>query len=122
LALSLFAREESAHRRWATLTARAGKSVRWIADQLGHFDLALTLRVYLRLAATRSQALRQRSWLAKHDALGVSTVREADSSPRTKRKRPEAKAPGRFCVVAGTGSNREHTVGKGIAAKLRFSS
>ena len=31
---------------WATLALRAGKSVRWVADQLGHADPALTLRVY----------------------------------------------------------------------------
>ncbi len=31
---------------WATLALRAGKSVRWVADVLGHADPALTLRVY----------------------------------------------------------------------------
>ena len=31
---------------WATLALEAGKSVRWVADQLGHADPALTLRVY----------------------------------------------------------------------------
>ena len=31
---------------WATMASAAGKSVRWIADQLGHADPALTLRVY----------------------------------------------------------------------------
>jgi len=31
---------------WATLAFRAGKSIRWVADQLGHADPALTLRVY----------------------------------------------------------------------------
>jgi len=30
----------------ATRALRAGKSVRWVADQLGHADPALTLRVY----------------------------------------------------------------------------
>jgi len=30
----------------ATLALQAGKSVRWVADQLGHADPALTLRVY----------------------------------------------------------------------------
>lgn len=35
-----------ARHTWATLALRAGKSVRWVADQLGHFDPALTLRVY----------------------------------------------------------------------------
>ena len=31
---------------WATRALQAGKSVRWVADQLGHADPALTLRVY----------------------------------------------------------------------------
>ncbi len=31
---------------WATMALAAGKSVRWVADQLGHADPALTLRVY----------------------------------------------------------------------------
>ncbi len=31
---------------WATLALQAGKSVRWVADQLGHADPALTMRVY----------------------------------------------------------------------------
>ena len=35
-----------ARHTWATLALRAGKSVRWVADQLGHSEPALTLRVY----------------------------------------------------------------------------
>ena len=31
---------------WATLALQSGKSVRWVADQLGHADPALTLRTY----------------------------------------------------------------------------
>ena len=31
---------------WATFALQAGKSVRWVADQLGHADPALTMRVY----------------------------------------------------------------------------
>lgn len=31
---------------WATWALRAGKSVRWVAQQLGHQDPAFTLRVY----------------------------------------------------------------------------
>jgi integrase len=31
---------------WATFALSAGKSVRWVAEQLGHADPALTLRVY----------------------------------------------------------------------------
>jgi len=36
----------------ATLALEAGKSVRWVADQLGHADPALTLRVHAHALAT----------------------------------------------------------------------
>jgi integrase len=36
----------AARHTWATRALRAGKSVRWVADQLGHADPTLTLRVY----------------------------------------------------------------------------
>ena len=36
----------SARHTWATLALRTGKSLRWIADQLGHSDPAITLRIY----------------------------------------------------------------------------
>jgi hypothetical protein len=36
----------SARHTWPTLALRAGKNIRWVADQLGHADLALTIRVY----------------------------------------------------------------------------
>ena len=35
-----------ARHTWARMALHAGKSVRWVADQLGHSDPALTLRVY----------------------------------------------------------------------------
>jgi len=35
-----------ARHTWASLALASGKSVRWVADQLGHADPALTLRVY----------------------------------------------------------------------------
>jgi hypothetical protein len=31
---------------WATFALHAGRNIRWVADQLGHSDPALTLRVY----------------------------------------------------------------------------
>ncbi len=36
----------SARHTWATLALRAGKSIKWIAEQLGHSDPAITLRIY----------------------------------------------------------------------------
>jgi hypothetical protein len=38
-------RERMRHTR-ATFALQAGKSIRWVADQLGHADPALNLRVY----------------------------------------------------------------------------
>ena len=35
-----------ARHTWATRALGAGKSIKWVADQLGHADPALTLRVY----------------------------------------------------------------------------
>ncbi len=35
-----------ARHTWASLALAAGKSVRWVAEQLGHADPALTLRIY----------------------------------------------------------------------------
>ena len=39
-------RLHSTRHTWATFALQAGKSIRWVADQLGHADPALTLRVY----------------------------------------------------------------------------
>jgi integrase len=36
----------AARHTWATLALESGKSLRWVARQLGHADPALTLRVY----------------------------------------------------------------------------
>ncbi len=35
-----------ARHTWATFAVQAGRNIRWVADQLGHADPALTLRVY----------------------------------------------------------------------------
>jgi integrase len=36
----------STRHTWATMALQAGKSVRWVAEVLGHGDPAFTLRVY----------------------------------------------------------------------------
>ena len=35
-----------ARHTWATFALQAGRNIRWVADQLGHADPSLTLRVY----------------------------------------------------------------------------
>ena len=39
-------RMHDARHTWATLALDAGKNLRWLSDQIGHADPALTLRVY----------------------------------------------------------------------------
>ena len=41
-----FDKLHAARHTWASLALESGKSVRWVADQLGHSDPALTLRTY----------------------------------------------------------------------------
>ncbi len=36
----------AARHTWASMALESGKNIRWVADQLGHADPALTLRVY----------------------------------------------------------------------------
>jgi integrase len=47
----------SARHTWATLALRAGKSIRWIAEQLGHSDPAITLRIYAHLLPDEDEDL-----------------------------------------------------------------
>lgn len=47
----------SARHTWATLALQAGKSIKWIADQLGHSDPAFTLRIYAHSLPDESQDL-----------------------------------------------------------------
>ncbi len=46
-----------ARHTWATFALQAGKSIRWVADQLGHADPALTLRVYAHAMAEEEHDL-----------------------------------------------------------------
>ena len=50
---------------WATFALQAGKNIRWVADQLGHSDPALTLRVY-------SHAMREEEHDVSFAEFGVS--------------------------------------------------
>ena len=40
---------QSTRHTWASLALQAGRSIRWVADPLGHADPAMTLRVYAHL-------------------------------------------------------------------------
>jgi len=46
-----------ARHTYASLALASGKSVRWVADQLGHADPALTLRVYAHVIPNDEQDL-----------------------------------------------------------------
>ena len=39
------------------LALRAGKSIRWIAEQLGHWDPAITLRIYAQVLPDEGEDL-----------------------------------------------------------------
>ena len=71
--------------RATPLQLNAGRSIRWVADQLGHANPELTLRTY---AHARTSLLRLPAWLelphyalqielleCKYRALGVSSKR-----------------------------------------------
>jgi len=60
---------------WATWALRAGKSVRWVAQQLGHADPAFTLRVY-------AHAMREEeSDLSFAESLGRQATESEQTSP-----------------------------------------
>ena len=53
-----FIEVHAARHTWATLALEAGKCIRWVADQLGHADPALALRVYAHAIRNRSRISR----------------------------------------------------------------
>jgi integrase len=68
-------RFDATRHSWATWALRAGESVRWLAQQLGHQDPAFTLRVY-------AQAMREEETeLSFAEALGSTATGDAQASP-----------------------------------------
>jgi len=71
---------------WASLALSAGRSVTWVADQLGHADPALTLRVYAHLVPSEERDLSFASFAPtgtaeRHQtAPGGTGLREGDSA------------------------------------------
>ena len=47
----------SARHTWATLALEAGRSVKWVAEQLGHADPMITLRTYAHVMPTEESDL-----------------------------------------------------------------
>jgi hypothetical protein len=80
---------------WATLALRAGKSVRWVAEQLGHAGPSLTLPVY-------AHAMREE----EDDLSFVEFAREVGPG------RPYA-APALRAIDGGRGQVRETIGGPG---------
>ena len=77
---------------WATHVLGAGKSIKWVADQLGHADPALTLRVYAHAMKEeeRDLSFAEFGGTQGHYSAPVSR-RAARSYPGHRKKRPFAK-------------------------------
>ena len=72
---------------WASFALEAGKSVRWVAEMLGHADPALTLRVYAHALRTEEADLAfadfeapGRPFTAPLDGSHPDEVRDADEA------------------------------------------
>ena len=75
---------------WATLALQAGKSVRWVADQLGHADPALTMRVYAHAMREEETDLSFAEFgAARDDSRRLYTSPESDDGWSESRKRPD---------------------------------
>ena len=67
---------------WATLALEAGKNIRWVADQLGHADPAMTLRVYAHAMKRDEQDLSFVEFgVAKPRSTSLARLPENDESP-----------------------------------------
>jgi integrase len=76
---------------WATLALQAGKSVRWVADQLGHADPALTMRVYAHAMREEETDLSFAEFGSMRDgARRLYASPESDDPRSQSRKRPES--------------------------------
>ncbi len=73
----------SARHTWATRALRAGKSIRWIAEQLGHADPAITLRIYAHVLPDEGEDLgfldftagcSTSNWMTTGKSASVSTI------------------------------------------------
>jgi len=81
----------AARHTWATLAFLARKSPRWVADQLGHADPALTLRFYAHALREEETDLSFAEFNGREASLSVSRFDEGTSEPR---KSPKTGAPG----------------------------
>lgn len=80
-----------ARHTWATLALRAGKSVRWVADQLGHADPSMTLNVYAHAMPEEETDLSFADFTGRR-ADGISSSRTASNAPRRPYTAPTANA------------------------------
>ena len=83
---------------WATWALRAGKSVRWVAQPLGHQDPAFTLRVYAHAMREEEKDSHSPSSAAPDGPIRPLPKREIP----TKRHNPSISLVGRPGVEPGT--------------------
>ena len=77
----------SARHTWATLALRAGKSIRWIADQLGHSDPALTLRIYAHVLPDEGEDLGFLDFTASCSPSNSRATGSSDAASRIAQRR-----------------------------------
>ncbi len=67
---------------WATMALGAGKSIRWVVDQLGHADPALTLRVYAHAMEEEETDLSFAEFGSPKPPFTAPTLESDDPEPR----------------------------------------
>ncbi|HXK24314.1 MAG TPA: site-specific integrase, partial [Myxococcota bacterium] len=71
-----------ARHTYASRALAAGKSVRWVADQLGHANPELTLRTYAHVLPDREEDLAFADFVSVSDAPGrPQTAPQSDAAP-----------------------------------------
>ena len=125
----------AARHSWASLALSAGRSVKWVADQLGHADPALTLRVYAHLMPSEERDLSFASFgptaTARHnqtapdgtgpgegDSVDDPSAREywhagRDSNPRPPGSKP-AQGARNTCGIARRSLSEPYGAGVGV--------